>query len=364
VALAGVSLLILAVQANAADPAVGVWMRLDGIKGQDPSQVAASLESRGVSAVFFLVPLPATEDEMKRIRELRSSLGPGIEFHAWLTVYNNPRYLENRSDEAFISADGRPDPGWISPTSASFAQHLLGTIDTLAEDLEPDGLFLDYFYVPVGPFDNRTVEDYSSSVGINLSVANLTGNPDLLGLFLEWRNEKMIGTLQAISARAGERGLELSVFLLMYEESQRLGTGQDLARFIQHTDFLVPNTYHVAARRPASWVGGGVEALSEAGADRIRPGIQGFDISPEEIYKAVGSAIRAGAEGLVLFRWGTMSPDHWDQVDRALRGGLGLSYLIVLGVAVAAVPVVWVYRHRTSPEKPSRKKRGKHRRRR
>ncbi len=348
------------------DPTFGVFIRPDGIGNRTVAEVVDVLKSNGVGAVFYLTKPPLGEDEEARLLDLKSALDPEIQLHLWLTVYRNERYTEEHPEEAFISDQPLSERGWISPTSPRYRQDLLEAIGRLQTTLQPRGVLLDYFHVPFGPFDNDTMKAFSAHAGANLTVGNVTADPDLLGAFLEWRNEAILQTLRAI--RDVTQDLELSIFVLMMEEGERLLAGQDLARFSGIADFLVPNTYHVNYLRNAEWVGDGVVVLKSMGAEAVWPGIQAFDIEPREMRKAIKSARDVGAEGFILFRYGTMEAGHWEEARREHHPRISPALLIgPPGLAILLVGAILWHRRRVTKSRsetstPTRRKRT-HRRR-
>lgn len=349
-------LLSCTVQAMGKEPAFGVWMRLEGVKDKNPAEISNILERYGVNTVFFLIPLPPTDEELTRIKELRSGLNPSIGFHLWIAVYRNSRYLEEYPHDALVSTITIPEVGWIKPTSTYHREKLLEWVQEAISQLDPDGVFLDYFYVPYpGPFDNQTMQSFSSFKGRNLSVSNVTTSPDLLGRFFEWRNDQILETLRAI--RREIKDLNLSVFIHMLDMPERLARGQDVEAFASHTDFLVSHTYHFLLRRPASWVGGGIKALKTEGARDVWAGIQGYEIPPEEVYDGVKSALKSGAEGVVLFRYATMTQDHWEQARLAFEERFNPTYWIIAGAVPLIGAAVWfLHRRATRIKKPEKKK--------
>lgn len=329
-------------QAANRKPTMGVWIRLDEMEGRDPQEIRDALLNYTVGAVFMLVPLPPTQAEMDTLNGLRSLLPPEVEVHAWIAVYSNARYLEGDPREAFQSTNGSVIKGWVNPTTTIYRIKLVEWTKQIMAELRPDGIFLDYFYVPFGPFDNETLEGFSSFVGFNVSASTLTASEYLLGKFLEWRNGKMLETLKAIKRETDAGGLRLSVFIRMVEESERLASGQDVAKLAELADFLVPNSYHILVGRDAGWVGACVQALKAEGAKSVWAGIQGYDISPLEVNRAVASAIDSGADGVVLFRFGTMNAQHWEQAQLGLASrskvyywavGVG-AFITISGVAL------------------------------
>jgi len=347
---------------------MGVWIRLDEMAGKDPQEICDVLLNYSVGAVFMLVPLPPTQDEIDTLKNLRSRLPPEVEVHVWLAVYSNARYLEANPQEEFQSTNGSIIKGWVNPTSMNYRVQLVGWLQQIAADLDPDGVFLDYFYVPFGPFDNETLREFSSFIGMNVSAPMLTSSENLLAMFLEWRNGKMLETLKAIKRETDADGLALSIFIRMVEESERLVSGQDVGRLAELADFLVPNSYHVLVKRDAGWVGACVQALKAEGAKSVWAGIQGYDISPIEVNRAVASAVEAGADGVVLFRFGTMTPQHWEQARLALLSRPNIyTWMIPIGAFMAALGTgiyLTARRKRKAAVQPEKEKRRKPARRR
>ena len=338
-------------------------MRLDLLDDTQPGDVVASLREFGVNAVFLLTPFPPEEDELGKIEELDGILGHDIDLHLWLTVYRNGRYLADNPNESFVSTEALEEP-WINPLSTKFRDDFIEGVGEIVTRLGPDGVFLDYFYVPLGPFDNLTLESFSDYMGANLTVPNITNSPETLGRFFEWRNEAMIETLRSTRREIPE--VDLSLFVIMLEEAQRLARGQDVEGFAGIVDFIVPNTYHVVAGRDASWVGDGVLALEASGAGSIWSGVQGYEIPPAEMRKAVRSAIKSGAEGVIIFRYGTMTKKHWAQVQRGFSPAIPTYALLglFLLVFVSSGCLYWYHRARSRKERSIEKRRKKGRRRR
>jgi hypothetical protein len=243
----------------------------------------------------------------------------------------------------------------VNPLSSKFREDFIEMLQKIVGRVGPDGVFLDYFYVPLGPFDNESIHSFSSHMNANLSVTDIVDSPEILGMFFEWRNDVMYDFLRSIRREIPEA--DLSVFIIMLEEALRLARGQDVARFAGVVDFIVPNTYHVVAMRSASWVGDGVLALKASGARSIWSGIQGYDIEPRELSKAVRSALKAGADGVVIFRYGTMTKEHWAHVQRGFAGSLPVVLYVLPATIAVLAGVLWLRRTRTRAEKSARKAR-------
>ncbi len=357
-------LLLSCSAANGKRTEFGVCMRLSGVQALTPGEIGAALEENDIDVVFFLVPLPLEGEDLSRIREIRKGLGSVVEFHMWILTFRNREYLERHPEEVLISDEGPSEGNIVNPISPAYAEALSGWIRNATSELNPDGIFLDYFYVPqLGPFDNATLSSFSRIQGRNLSMKDITDDPDMMGRFLEWRNGILLERLRDIRDQA--QGLELSVFIQMFPESERLIIGQDLEAFARHTDFLVSHTYHYMMKRPSNWVGDGVRALKAEGARDVWAGVQAFDIPAEQLRRAVRSASSSNAEGIMLFRFGTMTEEYWDQVRRARRSWIWLIY-VAAAVVVILIGVLAIWRSRSENREPdeSRKRVGKRGRRR
>ncbi len=334
--------------AGAARPTFAVWMKLSGVKGLSPAEIRQVLDENDIQAVFFLVPLPPQEEELERISNIRNQMKPGIDFHAWITTFRNREYVSRHPESALVSNTEISDSGLVNPLHMGYRNALLEWIEGLESRLQPDGFFLDYFTVPYpGPFDNSTIKSFSIHMNINLTLANITSNQKLLGRFFEWRNQGMVDLLNSI--RQTTQG-ELSIFIDMFQQSERLARGQDVEAFSTRTDFLVAHTYHFLMQQPPSWVGGGVKALKAEGAGEVWSGIQAFDIPAKQVREAVNSAMKSEAQGIILFRFGTTTEDYWNQLSRARSPGLLLPAVAIL--AIVFLIGFGLHRHRSGDESP------------
>ena len=315
-------------------------MRLDSAEKLGPVHVVKTLRSHGVSDLFLLYPLPSNPADQEFVKNLRSNMTGQISLHLWIPVFRNERYFKSHPSEGFASSPRKVESGWINPTSERYEDKFLGWVKEALDRIKPDGIFLDYFYVPYGPFDNETISRFCSERGINTTYEDLVQNPRLLSDFISWRNNKMIKLLSGVRDLTREERKKLSVFALMFEPSARVAMGQDLSRFSNLVDFLVSDTYHIAAKRDAAWVGQGVHALRSSGTISVWAGIQGYDIPPREIGRAIRSALDAGAEGIVVFRYGTLTDEDWRIIRQSVSKHLGylwlaIPLLVVIGVYIA-----------------------------
>jgi len=341
-------------------------MRLDTARHLGSNNVADLLREHGVSDLFLLYPLPPEAEDEQFATQLRSMLGTDIALHLWVPVFRNERYLKSNSSDTFMSSPGKVESGWVNPTSPVYRDKLLGWTRQALRKISPDGIFLDYFYVPYGPFDNHTISRFAAETGANATYETLIQNRELLSDFVNWRNKKMIQLLSDLRGISREESAKLSLFVLMFEPSARFAMGQDISRFSPLVDFFISDTYHVAAKRDAAWVGQGVRALREAGATSVWAGIQGYEIPAREIGRAVKSALDANADGVVLFRFGTLTDEDWRVIHQSLSKRYGYFWVLIaaLGVVLCYVLVRRMRAARPSESKPYRKSKRRPRRKR
>jgi len=341
-------------------------MRLDTARQLGAANVRDLLLEHRVSDLFLLYPLPAEAGDEQFATQLRSILGTDVALHLWIPVFRNERYLQSSSSDAFVSSPGKVEPGWVNPTSQTYREKLLRWVRQALQKTSPDGIFLDYFYVPYGPFDNQTIARFAAEAGANATYETLIQNRELLSDFVNWRNKKMVQLLADLSGIAKERGVSLSIFVLMFEPSARFAMGQDISRFSPLVDFFVSDTYHVAAKRDAAWVGQGVQALRQAGATSVWAGIQGYEIPAREIGRAIRSALGANADGVVLFRFGTLTDEDWMVIRKSLSKRYGYLWALIpaLGIVLGYVLIRRMRATRPSGSKSYRKSRRRPRRKR
>jgi hypothetical protein len=107
-----------------------------------------------------------------------------------------------------------------------------------------------------------------------------------------------------------------------------------------------------------------VDVLRASGARDVWSGIQGYEISPRELRRAVGSALRAGAEGLIVFRYGTLTEEHWASIRQAFSSEIPLWVLLAFPLLVLLlVSIIWIMRSKRRAERKRERRARKKRRR-
>lgn len=88
-------------------------------------------------------------------------------------------------------------------------------------------------------------------------------------------------------------------------------------------DFVCPMAYHIDYSEPAAWVGDVVRGAARAVGDvPVYIGLQAYsdECTYDELKAAIVAGLDAGALGVTLFRFGTMTEPLWAAVEDAMEG--------------------------------------------
>jgi len=97
--------------------------------------------------------------------------------------------------------------------------------------------------------------------------------------------------------------------------------GQRYADFGELCDMVVPMTYHLEWGKKAQWIIDVFKGTKETvqPSVKILMGIQGYDIDSTEMLKAIYASRQAGADGYVVFRYGSLT----DEMKKAIKEANG-----------------------------------------
>jgi len=88
-------------------------------------------------------------------------------------------------------------------------------------------------------------------------------------------------------------------------------------------DFVAPMAYHIDYSKPATWVGDVTRGAAKAMGDvPIYIGLQAYSdkCTYDELKAAALAGLDAGAAGVALFRFGTMTDPRWEAIRDVMKG--------------------------------------------
>lgn len=184
----------------------------------------------------------------------------------------------------------------ISPEDYVYQLHLREVISYIAKNYNVYGIHLDYI---------RFIEPASAS-GKTEFIENLLSDINSDGSL---RSDQLLSA----AVYAADEGISYSYVWFV--------RGQDYSKMSQYLDFICPMAYHYPDH-DASWVGDVTKFVKQKvdGNCLVIPDIQTFENKNkeppyEEVIDAISNAIKNGASGVNIFRYGTTSKDDWRAVD-------------------------------------------------
>lgn len=343
-------------------PANWLWMRPEPGRSDDQwKEIFGKIRAAGIEAVLpqifnshealFQIGLPGVpvkEPLLERLIPLAHEAG--LQVHAWMWSMpcNIPEIIEKHPDWFAVNGKGEPaheKPAYVDyykflcpchPEVQDFVQarvEALGRIDGL------DGIHLDYIRVPdvilaeglqpkYGIVQDREYPeyDYSYSNYCREQFKAQTGIDPLTDLEdpsqnQAWRQFRYDAVSSLVNEKlvpvARRHGKKITAAVFPNWESVR----QQWHKW--DLDAFLPMLYQGFYNEDIAWIGEQVKA----GLERLnneKPIYSGLFIphlSPEELPRAMEVSRKAGAAGICLFDYSSMSEGHWVAVKDALRAG-------------------------------------------
>lgn len=348
------------------------WFTTFGMSYDDAAQALAGDGIDTVLTQNWIDPLPNSGVDQ---REYLARFGVTIASYrdtAWVdalrrvglrvlqtsAVLFDPDALERYPDARPIDGNGNPAQmvDWyigICPTHETYLDEKMGKLERVAEELAPDGLFLQFIRYP-GFWENwtwspdyaftnadrfcfcdRCRSRFAGEQGIALPVGSVASQAAVIleqhgDAWAAWRCGVIAGIVGRVRAlpSVSRRGMPLTINTLPFPDSdfdgqavRRTIAAQDLAQLAEHAQGFELMTYLQILNRPTSWMPGAIErARSElAGTDRaLVCTLQGDALYTEGVHRArqrpstvtaddlereACVALDSGADGLVFYHW-------------------------------------------------------------
>lgn len=290
----------------------------------------------------------------------------GMEFHAWCPIMlQNPNqegldstmYTVNRDGESAYDKPAYVDYyKTLDPRNPKVAEFLIGKINQIAEIPEVDYVQLDYIrYADVilarGLWDkyglvmekeyshadycycDSCVAQFKAETGIDIRA---TEQPDTVQAWAKWRCDNITALVNKICDAVHTKGKKVSADVFPGPDSYaKWMVRQQWNEW--NVDALFPMNYNDFYMEPATWVGKVTEEEVKSVAIKGTPVFSGLFIChdwknkdkvidpensgllPSEIGEAMTSSMKAGAKGVCLFTGMSMTQDHWDALEKAIK---------------------------------------------
>jgi hypothetical protein len=241
----------------------GLWLSVDDVKNVN----ADELKNSGITDVFVKanrISDPLYPSVLKSI--INKLKGTGIRVHAWITC--------------FVDQNGN----WIDPKNVTNQNNIIKTITDITKNYNINGIFLDYVRYPGTAY---------KTAGATNTITSFVAKV--------YSTVKSIKPKVAVSAALMPEGAVNSYYY-----------GQDYSQLSKYLDFLVPMVYSGNYNENSSWITSTTKYIvAHSNGKPVIAGLQTYRsdknltiIPASEIRTNINSAIKGGASGYALFRYG------------------------------------------------------------
>jgi hypothetical protein len=241
----------------------GLWLSVDDVKNVN----ADELKNSGITDVFVKanrISDPLYPSVLKSI--INKLKGTGIRVHAWITC--------------FVDQNGN----WIDPKNVTNQNNIIKAITDITKNYNINGIFLDYVRYPGTAY---------KTAGATNTITSFVAKV--------YSTVKSIKPKVAVSAALMPEGAVNSYYY-----------GQDYSQLSKYLDFLVPMVYSGNYNENSSWITSTTKYIvAHSNGKPVIAGLQTYRsdknltiIPASEIRTNINSAIKGGASGYALFRYG------------------------------------------------------------
>jgi uncharacterized lipoprotein YddW (UPF0748 family) len=333
-----------------------VWIWGKALSSEPIDSVVHNLKHNYVNEVYLLVKGGAgkTADSSLLSEFIRLAHSSNIKVHFWYIVGSDSVFL-SLHPEAHIYHCPKPSSGFTSPYPdrgssvnllyPGYKDYVLNKIAYFLNNFNYDGIHLDVIRFPnlTFSFDNYSLEK-AQSLGINTKrILNFfnedydfyvpkggvtegglvklykDGDSDVVGWVNMRKNivydyiksiknliQKVKPGLPLTAAFMPEATLDPLTADVYYAQSYSLNSPL--------LDAIMPMAYFDAFGKPTSWL----KDITEGAIKQVDPkckiitGIQTYDeVTPQEVKEQIDYSLQGGASGIIIFRYGTTTPDEW-----------------------------------------------------
>ena len=292
------------------------------------------------------VEMNEAKETVKRLHD------EGVRVHAWIISLMHPEavthghYVVNKEGVSCLQkAPYVPYYTWLCPHDPGTRDFLVGVARQLSEELDFDGIHLDYIrypdvFIPVGlrkkygltegfddyypDLDYCYCDDcraaYEAETGVD--PVKLQYGEEGWSAWTKWRTDNVVKIVQAVREEVKKRGLTLSAAVFATPGLAVKSVLQDWARF--PLDMALPMIYVRDYGKDYRWVG---EAVAE-GVTTGKEIVAGLNVGHygglDELDYSVKSAIRNGASGVCFFSYPGLFRSNaamgFEELERYVKG--------------------------------------------
>ncbi len=350
----------------------GVWVWYDTLGKVGVEKAIKEIKELGFTDVFLLVKgisgrvcwpsyvaLQTWDDTSILERAVSEAKKQGLRIHAWFVVSKDKAYLAANPESAMwgIPLDKGGNFRRAGSTiefalDSAYRKYIEDLIYEVAYRYNIDGIHLDYVRYPTGAWgwspyqlgrawmegldldfllntaidtwgnkgDGKKFIDmyqqmkyYDINTWVQMRMDDVRNFVEEIKETVEAANKKLILSA-ALMPEGGDTDPSANAFAMVHY-------GQRYADFGELCDWVVPMTYHLEWGKKAQWiidVFKGTKEVVQPGV-KVLMGVQGFDVDSTEMLKAIYAARQAGADGIVVFRYGSLT----DEMKKAIKEAFG-----------------------------------------
>lgn len=331
----------------------GVWMWGSALADEDVQTVVNKLEENNIHQVYFLVKGTAgKKTSAEKLTEfITKAHEKKIKVYLWYIISNDGVYIAENPQAGIYhcpnpSVSTRPYPmnnDQVNLLYPPYKEYVLDNIRYFLTNFDSDGIHLDviryshyvYSFDPyslqkaaslgcdttrlLGFFD--TEPNYTNYV-TNNGFVNLyiDGDSDVV-TWVEMRKEIIYDYIKAIRETIEQikPGLELNAAFMPEGATDPAYSDVFYAQnYKLHStilDMISPMAYFKSFGKSTDWL----KTITEGAKDLVDPqckiyaGVQAFDgVTAEQLKEQIQYSFDGGAEGIIVFRYGTITDDCWE----------------------------------------------------
>lgn len=350
----------------------GIWVWYDTLGSMDIEKAMKEIKDMGFTDVFLLVKgisgrvcwpsaiaISHWKDTTILGKAVKAAKENGLRIHAWFVVSKDKAYLAEHPDSAMWGIPKEKGGNFRRASStiefaldSAYRKYIEDLMSELLLEYDVDGIHLDYIRYPTGAWGwspyhigRAWMEGLDVEFLLNTAI-DTWGDAGDGKKFIEMYKElryydinawvqmrmndvrkfveeirKVVKTIKpgvilsaALMPEGGDTDPNANAFAMVHY-------GQRYADFGELCDMVVPMTYHLEWGKKAQWIIDVFKGTKETvqPSVKILMGIQGYDIDSTEMLKAIYASRQAGADGYVVFRYGSLT----DEMKKAIKEANG-----------------------------------------
>lgn len=244
----------------------------------------------------------------------------GMKVHPWFCVFTEGDRSKLLREHPEYASTTEERPHWACACRPEVQDYVFELYKSLAERYRPAGLHLDYMRTG-GPCKCEFCRGRMSDEGVDIGEAASGTRP--FQAWTQWRVDRIADFVRRMRELTSDEGIELSAAVFSGYPDCIDHQGQDWVQWAEEglVDFLFPMTYtqsvRVAVMRTTAHL------AQVAGRVPVWEGLckrasRFSDCTPEELAEQMRAVLKVGAQGVVLFSYGSLKPEDFEAI-RALK---------------------------------------------